>query len=316
MLTVHNASPTRASQGTGCAFHTAVVRGILLQTMSADAPIIHHISDTARWAAVYRARETERPDAVFRDPYARRLAGERGEEIARSQPFHEQNAWSWVARTYNFDALITGQIQQGVDMVINLAAGLDARPYRMTLPASLQWIEVDHPEILDYKEEILRGEKPNCLLERVRLDLADVEARRLLFHSLAVKATRALIISEGLLIYLSNYEVAALAQDLARPPAFQWWALDVVSPGLLKMIQQKSTADFSTGSVPLKFAPENGPEFFHQYGWAPLEVLSTLKTAAKLKRLTLRLRFFSLFPEDPSRMGGRPWAGACLMEKK
>jgi methyltransferase (TIGR00027 family) len=284
--------------------------------MSGDAPIIHHISDTARWAAVYRARETERPDAVFRDPYARRLAGERGEEIARSQPFHEQNSWSWVARTFNFDGLISSQIQQGVDMVVNLAAGLDARPYRMALPSSLQWIEVDHPEILDYKEKILAAEKPSCVLERVRLDLADVEARRVLFNLLGTKATKALIISEGLLIYLSNYEVAALAQDLARPPAFQRWVLDIVSPGLLKMIQQKSTADFSTGSVPLKFAPEDGPQFFSQYGWQPLEVRSVLKTAAKLRRLSVRLRFFALFPEDPIHMGGRPWGGACLMDKK
>ena len=41
-------------------------------------PLIRHISDTARWAALYRARETERSDAIFRDPCARRLAGERG----------------------------------------------------------------------------------------------------------------------------------------------------------------------------------------------------------------------------------------------
>src|SRR5947209_10178965 len=44
----------------------------------ADNPI-RNISDTARWAAVYRARETERADAVFLDPLARKLAGERGE---------------------------------------------------------------------------------------------------------------------------------------------------------------------------------------------------------------------------------------------
>lgn len=281
-----------------------------------DGPIIHHISDTARWAAVYRARETERHDALFCDPYARKLAGERGEEIARSQPFHEQNAWSWVARTCNFDELISSQVQQGVDMVLNLAAGLDARPYRMELPSSLQWIEVDHPEILDYKEEILANENPHCVLERVRLDLADVEARRVLFHSLGKRATKALIICEGLLIYLSNYEVAALGQDLARPPAFQRWVFDIASPGLLKMLRQRSSADFSSGSVPLKFAPDDGPQFFKQYGWVPLEVRSALKTAAKLRRLTFRLRFFSLFPEDPSQMGNRPWAGTCLMEKK
>jgi methyltransferase (TIGR00027 family) len=284
--------------------------------MSGDAPIIHHISDTARWAAVYRARETEKLDAVFRDPYARQLAGERGEEIARSQPFHEQNSWSWVARTYNFDDLINGQIQQDVDMVVNLAAGLDARPYRIALPASLQWIEVDHPEILDYKEEILSNQEPNCVLERVRLDLADLEARRALSHALASRAKKALIISEGLLIYLSGEQVAELAQDLARPLAFQRWLFDIASPSLLKMLQEKGSADFTTGSVALKFAPEEGPQFFSRYGWVPLEVRSTLKTAAKLRRLTLRLRFFSIFPEDPAHMGSRPWAGACLMERK
>src|SRR5439155_20497216 len=115
--------------------------------------LIHNISDTARWAAVYRARETDRSDALFRDPFARRLAGARGEQIADTLPSSNQTTWAWVTRTYLFDRLISEQIAQGVDMVINLAAGLDARPYRMALPPTLQWIEVDLPEPLDYKAE-------------------------------------------------------------------------------------------------------------------------------------------------------------------
>ncbi|HEY2739416.1 MAG TPA: class I SAM-dependent methyltransferase, partial [Thermoanaerobaculia bacterium] len=42
---------------------------------------IDNVSDTARWVAVYRAMETARPDAIFRDPFADRLAGERGHQI-------------------------------------------------------------------------------------------------------------------------------------------------------------------------------------------------------------------------------------------
>jgi O-methyltransferase involved in polyketide biosynthesis len=45
---------------------------------------IRDVSDTAIWVAYYRARETERPDAMFRDPLARVLVGDRGEKIARS----------------------------------------------------------------------------------------------------------------------------------------------------------------------------------------------------------------------------------------
>src|SRR5262249_48748537 len=146
--------------------------------MSQAEPAIRNISDTACWAAIYRARENERPDALFRDPFARRLAGERGEQIAAAMQFSDRHTWSWVARTYLFDHFIAEEIRQGADMVINLAAGLDARPYRMALPASLKWIEVDLPGILDYKEEVLATDKPACALERIRLDLSNVGARR------------------------------------------------------------------------------------------------------------------------------------------
>src|SRR5262249_3702282 len=109
-----------------------------------DQPVrlLRNISDTALWAAVYRAREDERDDAVFRDPFARRLAGERGEEIATKMPRGKKDTWAWVTRTVLFDQFITEQVRDGVDMVVNLAAGLDARPYRLPLPSTLTWIEV------------------------------------------------------------------------------------------------------------------------------------------------------------------------------
>ena len=121
-------------------------------------PLIRNVSDTARWVAFYRAEESNRPDAIFSDPFARRLAGQRGEQIARSGLFTGKTSWPFVARTYLFDRVIQEQVQQGADMVVNLAAGLDARPYRMALPSALRWIEVDLPEILTHKEEILRNE--------------------------------------------------------------------------------------------------------------------------------------------------------------
>src|SRR2546425_904878 len=164
---------------------------------------VRNISVTARWAAVFRARETERADALFRDPYAERLAGKMGVDIANTLPEGNSHAWAWGTRTYLFDQFITQELEQGTDMVLNLAAGLDARPYRMSLPASLQWIEVDLPEILTYKEGILANEKPSCALERIRLDLSDGQARRDLFAALDRRANKILVLTEGLLIYLS-----------------------------------------------------------------------------------------------------------------
>jgi len=280
-----------------------------------QAPI-RNISDTACWSAVYRARETERPDALFRDPFARRLAGDRGEQIAANIPFGDRNTWSWVTRTVLFDRFITDQVRDGADMVINLAAGLDARPYRLTLPASLQWIEVDLPDILAYKEELLRGEKPRCELRRVALDLSDPVARRPLFAELGQKAKKALIVTEGFLIYFTADEVGALARDLATPASFQSWIVDLASPGLLAMLQKKMSGQLAQGGAALKFAPAQGPEFFSAFGWKPRDVRSLLKSAAGLKRLSPFMRLLSLLPASNSAQGRRPWGGVCLLTRK
>src|SRR5208337_225847 len=109
---------------------------------------VRGVSDTARWVAYFRALETRRPDALFHDPYAERLAGEHGFQIANTLVEGNKHEWAWVARTYLFDQFITREIANGADQVINLAAGLDARPYRLEVPASLQWVEVDFPDIV------------------------------------------------------------------------------------------------------------------------------------------------------------------------
>jgi methyltransferase (TIGR00027 family) len=277
--------------------------------------LIRNISDTALLAAVYRARETERPDALFRDPFAGRLAGERGEQIAKSLVFSEKNSWSWFTRTYLFDQFIANCLNEGCDMVVNLAAGLDARPYRLTLPASLKWIEVDLPEITDYKEEIFRDEKPSCALERVRLDLAGVNGRRQLFERLAANSHKALIVSEGLILYLTTEEVGSLATDLAAHDSFHYWLLDLASPALLRLMQKKMGKSFEEAAAPFKFAPPEGPEFFSKFGWNPVGVRSMFHTAGRLKRLPLTMSFFYHLQKSEDFQTKRPWAGTCLLER-
>ena len=124
---------------------------------------IENVSDTARWVAVYRAMESERPDAIFRDPFARRLAGTKGEEIVRGMKHGRATAWAMIVRTSVFDEIIIAAVKEhGVDLVVNLAAGLDARPWRLPLPPSLHWVDVDLPAILKHKTDTLAGERTAC----------------------------------------------------------------------------------------------------------------------------------------------------------
>jgi methyltransferase (TIGR00027 family) len=275
---------------------------------------VRNISDTARWVAYFRARETQRPDALFRDPFAERLAGERGFEIANTLAQGNKHEWAWVARTYLFDEFLSREIQEGSDLVVNLAAGLDSRPYRMDLNPTLQWVEVDLPEIVSYKEEVLGNEKPKCRLERISLDLSDVAGRRALFAELDRRATNITVVTEGLLIYFSAEEVASLAGDLAVGEHFRNWIIDLASPGQLKLMQRSTGKQLSEANAAFKFGPAEGVNFFVPCGWNPKDIQGFLITAARLGRAPQEL--LSLLPEPKGPLVNYPWTGICLLKKR
>lgn len=245
--------------------------------------LIENISDTARWVAAYRAMETERPDAHFRDPLARELAGERGFAIAK-QMGGARSGWFLAERTVVFDRFIQRVIGEGVDAVLNLAAGLDTRPYRLELPAGLEWIEVDLPGILSYKESKLAGHAPRCQLKRVALDLSDVTARKKLFAEIAGRHRQVAVITEGLLVYLTEEIVRALASDLHAQPAIQHWMFDYNSEEILKFLQRQWGRFLAEGNAPMRFAPPGGLSFYESLGWTLEERVDALEEAHRLGR--------------------------------
>ena len=249
-----------------------------------DDTRLRSVSDTALWVAYYRTMETERPDAHFRDPYARRLAGERGERIAKNLRRGKTMACPMVVRTVCIDELISDLVSKGADTILNLAAGLDSRPYRMDLPASLHWIEVDFPEMISYKQERLEKDVPRCRLERIALDLADVDGRRRFLTQVNASASKAVVLTEGLLAYLRPDEVSSLAQDLHDQPHCQYWITDIVSPAILERTRKYWGKELASANAPMHFAPAEGPEFFRSQGWNLVEFREFLDESRRLKR--------------------------------
>src|ERR1700728_1403975 len=153
--------------------------------MSDTGHVITHVSDTARWTALYRATESARADALFRDPLAERLAGEQGRAIVAKTPVTSRSGWWLVARTKIIDDAIAEAIANGCDRVVNPAAGLDTPPHRLNLPSDFPWFEADLPEILEEKTELLADQTPRCPLTRSAVHLAEPAARTAFFsHAL------------------------------------------------------------------------------------------------------------------------------------
>ena len=279
---------------------------------------IENVSDTARWVAVYRAMESERPDAIFRDPFARKLAGAQGEKIVATMKQGRSMAWAMIVRTAVFDEVIKARIADGVDLIVNLAAGLDARPWRMQLPPSLRWIDVDLPGILNYKTEMMRDVEPHCHYEAVTLDLTDAEARAALFARIGAGSKNALVMSEGLLVYLPATEVSRLAEALAAVPAFRYWLTDLASARLLKMMNRMWGKPVATARAPFLFGPENGTAFFEHSGWREKEWHSMGDDSKRLNRqmrLAWLWRVLGAFAGRKNQEMWRRFSGAALLER-
>jgi methyltransferase (TIGR00027 family) len=277
---------------------------------------IRNVSDTASWVAIYRAMESERPDALFRDPYARRLGGERGQAIVEAMPRGRSMGWPMVVRTAVMDEIVLRCVHQGAATVLNLAAGLDARPYRLPLPPTLRWLHVDLPEMLAHFRGHMAGEAPRCNLEFVAADLRDADARREVFAR-AARHGPVLAITEGLLIYLRPEDVAELARDLHDIARARWWLSDLASPMLLKYLERQWQPLLRDADAPFRFAPAEGTAFFAPHGWRESEFRSTWDESQRLGRSMPGAWLWKLLMRLQSarrREAGRRMSGIVLLE--
>jgi methyltransferase (TIGR00027 family) len=231
---------------------------------------INDVTDTAIWVAAYRAEESARKDALFKDPYAQLLIGSMGATLASRTQGSRYTAWSVVIRTCIIDKFILDLISKNIDTVINLGAGLDTRPYRLNLPSNLRWIEVDFPKIIDHKEEKLRDEIPKCHLERSKIDLSNAPERDLFFDKVSNESKNVLILTEGLVPYLSNEDVKSLAESLHQHKNFRYWVTEYYSPEILEFLRTPKRIK-QMKNAPFLFYPKNWFGFFNDAGWSEAE---------------------------------------------
>jgi methyltransferase (TIGR00027 family) len=248
-----------------------------------DPSPVRNVSDTALWVAIYRAIESERRDAIFNDPFARRLGGARGEAIVRSMPSSEYSAWPIIVRTAVMDHIVKRCVRAGAKTVLNLAAGLDARAFRLDLPPDLRWIHADLPPMVDYFRERMAGETPRCALEYAALDLREEGPRRALLESAAATGP-VLAITEGLLLYLPEASVVPLARELHDLARARWWLTDLASPKLLKMLEERWAPAGQQDNAPFVFGPAGGRAWYEPHGWRELEWHSTFAESLRIKR--------------------------------
>jgi methyltransferase (TIGR00027 family) len=196
---------------------------------------IRHVSDTALMVAACRADETKLPDAFVKDPFAARLAGERGAAILAGMPHANVLRMGLAIRTRFIDELLLEALRQdSITTVLSVGCGLDTRPWRMELPSDLRWLEIDFADMLDYKEQLMSGVEPRCQRERLTVDVNDPTQRSAMYK--AAGSAPALMITEGLLLYLPAATVEALAAECRSQSSIAHWISDITTSDFSRVL--------------------------------------------------------------------------------
>jgi O-methyltransferase involved in polyketide biosynthesis len=179
-------------------------------------------------------------------------------------------------------------------------------------------VDVDLPGILDHKLATPAGAEPRCTYEAVKVDLTEEEVRRGVLAELAGGAERALVMTEGLLIYLTPEQVASLAQDLHAVSAFMSWITDLASPRLLKIMTRHWGKATDEGDASFRFAPAEGTRFFASFGWREAQFRSTWEESRRLDRsfpLAWLWRFLGRLQPAEAREAAHRISGTVLLER-
>jgi methyltransferase (TIGR00027 family) len=229
---------------------------------------------TARWAAAQRARESQRPDCLFSDLLASPLAGPEGatalELSEKVNPRHVDTAAYIAIRVKFLDDFVVRLASEGIRQVVLLAAGMDARAFRLDWPAETSVYELDHPELLKMKEEILKQERAVARCRRIVLgvDLRQDWAACLEQAGLHPSEPSVWIL-EGLLYYLPEESVHRVFQQISKLAAKgSGLGADIVSQSTLTSPWMQAALNrMEKSGFAWKFGTDDPEEIFKCYGW-------------------------------------------------
>jgi methyltransferase (TIGR00027 family) len=235
------------------------------------------VAKTALWTAAARARESQRPDHLFADPFAELLAGDEGTALLRhfdtSHASAEGNPFLAI-RTRWFDERITAAVRAGRRQVVALAAGLDTRAYRLDWPARTLLFELDQDCLISYKEERLADlAVARCEVRRLRVDLDDCWGTTLLSAGYDLSQPTVWFV-EGLLFYLQDSVAQQLLSRAAGlSAAGSTLAADFVGTGIFRFPYMRPLLrKLAEAGSPWQFGIDDPGAFTEACGWSRVEV--------------------------------------------
>lgn len=251
-----------------------------------ELPLLHSsdpVSYTARIVAAKRAIEQLRASPLFRDPYAAVLAGDevdallsRWQRVAETravpleQVITKRTRYIAVRTKFMDDLLNSTLTEPEYRQVVILGAGLDTRAYRLAWASGTTLYEVDCPEVLQYKAQVLQDITPTCTYRPVAGDLAAPEAKwaTAILEAGYQTTVPTIWLLEGVVMYLPEQAVHLLLQTLCQlsvPGSVL--GMDGVKVGSILAGQRARNADRGRVVRHWQFGHDAPKQLLASYGW-------------------------------------------------
>ncbi len=232
------------------------------------------VAATCLITAAARAQESDRADALFRDPWADLLAGDAGREFLRKQDeVLPAPTPIFAVRHRFFDDFVLEAARRGLGQVVLVAAGVDTRAYRLDWPAETSLYEVDQPQVLSYKHAILdqAAARPRCTRIPVPGDLREDWPALLLQAGFRTEEAT-IWVAEGLLFYLPEDAARSLLKTIAALSAPQSvLATDTMSATMLGSDERRAWVRlYADAGAPFVFGTDRPAELMTECGWTPV----------------------------------------------
>lgn len=248
--------------------------------------ITSSVGATALFVAASRGLEANKPDPLVVDPYAeifcRAVGGEWADVLDGKAPenklmseFGGHFVNYQAARTKFFDDYFYAAAEAGLRQIVIPAAGLDSRAYRLAWPEGTVVFELDQPQVLEFKRDVLArsGEAPTAERREIAVDLRDDWPQALRQSGFDASRPSAWLV-EGLLVYLpaaAQGELFTGIHSLAAPGSHV--AVDDGKPFSDELFEQARQAERESqdGSqfFSLIYNEQHAPaiDWFTEHGW-------------------------------------------------
>lgn len=221
------------------------------------------VSLTAFYTCAVRERDAARAAPVVGDRYAGRLMDDRGRALWARMRDLRIPALSIVARHRLIDDRLRALLAEDPGLrVVLLGAGFDSRAFRL---AGGRWLEIDEPAVIAHKEARLPAADAPNPLQRIAVDFEhDSLADRLApFRELR----RAVVVMEGVLLYLDAAQQEATARALATLAPEVLLLADVMTPTFFRRAGHATHERLRELGAPFKVQSVDVPALWSRAGF-------------------------------------------------